>query len=150
MKIVVMSDSHRNDAKVEQILKLEPDADGYLHCGDLCSEKRKFPDIVFVLGNCDYDDDLPRFRTVTFGQIRILMCHGDRIFDRDHALARMAKDKNCQIVVHGHTHIPSDIVVDGIRILNPGALSYNRDFSDIGYIVINTDGTSYTVERKIL
>ena len=32
--------------------------DRYLHCGDLCSDTRNFPDVVFVLGNCDYDFDM--------------------------------------------------------------------------------------------
>ena len=151
MKIVVMSDSHGHNDYVQDVIDMEPKADRYLHCGDLCSDTRNFPDVVFVLGNCDYDFDMPKYAVVDCGRIRILMTHGDRIYDRDNTLAKWAKEKNCQIVCHGHTHRQSDITVKGIRILNPGALSYNRDGNPVGYIVIDVDDDgNYTVTRKNL
>ena len=151
MKIVVMSDSHGHNDYVQDVIDMEPKADRYLHCGDLCSDTRNFPDVVFVLGNCDYDFDMPKYAVVDCGRIKILMTHGDRIYDRDNTLAKWAKEKNCQIVCHGHTHRQSDITVNGIRILNPGALSYNRDGNPVGYIVIDVDDDgNYTVTRKSL
>ena len=151
MKIVVMSDSHGHNDYVQDVIDMEPKADRYLHCGDLCSDTRNFPDVVFVLGNCDYDFDMPKYAVVDCGKIRIMMTHGDRIYDRDNTLAKWAKEKNCQIVCHGHTHRQSDITVNGIRILNPGALSYNRDGNPVGYIVIDVDDDgNYTVTRKNL
>ncbi|MBQ9037418.1 MAG: YfcE family phosphodiesterase [Erysipelotrichaceae bacterium] len=151
MKIVVMSDSHGHNENIQDVLEKEPHANGYLHCGDVCSSTRYFPDVIFVSGNCDYDPDLPKFAVVDFGKLKIYMTHGDRIYDRDKTLAKWAKEKGCQIVVHGHTHCQTDITVDGIRILNPGSLSVNRDGTPLGYIVIETDGTdNYTVTRKYL
>lgn len=150
MKIIVMSDSHHNDYLIEEIHRLEPDADAYLHCGDICSDERQFPWLYVVQGNCDYNWDLPRKMILNFEGINILMVHGDKIYDRSNTLARRAREYNCQIVVHGHTHTCIDETVDGIRILNPGALSMNRDRNPIGYLVIEVHGSEYTVTRKVL
>ncbi len=145
-----MSDSHRNDANVKEVLKRESDADYFLHCGDVCSDTRNFPDVIFVEGNCDYLPDLPKKRVLQYEEVRILMLHGDRLFDMNNTLAKMAKEEKCQIVIHGHTHKRTDDTTKGIRILNPGSLSSNRDGSKLGYLVINIKGKNYTVESKDL
>ena len=145
-----MSDSHRNDDLVEKIHRLEPDADAFLHCGDLCSDERQFPWLELVQGNCDFNFDLPRQRIFTYEGVSILMVHGDKIYDRSNTLARRARENDCQIVLHGHTHTIIDETVNGIRILNPGALSMNRDGNPVGYIVLTIDGSEYEVTRKIL
>lgn len=146
-KVVVMSDSHRNDQNVEKVIRQQPHADAYLHCGDFCGDSRVFPEISIVLGNCDYDLSLPRKMITHFEGVGIFMVHGDKIYDRNRTLARWAKENNCQIAVHGHTHSCVDEVVNGIRILNPGSLSMNRDGSPLSYIVIDIDGTDYRVSR---
>ena len=30
----------------------------------------------------------------------------------------------CEVVLHGHTHVPRDEVLHGVRWLNPGCVSY--------------------------
>ncbi len=149
-KIVVMSDSHHNDEFIEDIYRKEQGADAYLHCGDICSDERQFPWLEVVQGNCDYNWDLPRVRVLQYEGVGIYMTHGDKIVDRNNTLARRAKERGCSIVIHGHTHSYVDETVDGVRILNPGALSMNRDGNPRGYIVITVDGSDYTVERKVL
>ena len=145
-----MSDSHRNDELVEKIYRLESDADAFLHCGDLCSDERQFPWLEMVQGNCDYNFDLPRQRIFKYEDVGILMVHGDKIYDRNNTLSRRAIENGCQIVLHGHTHTLIDETVNGIRILNPGALSMNRDGNPVGYIVLTIEGSEYTVTRKVL
>lgn len=37
-------------------------------------------------------------------------------------VAQAARDQNAQIVVFGHTHIPMQVCVDGVLIVNPGSV----------------------------
>lgn len=151
MKIVVMSDSHGRNNLIDKVLFREQDADFFLHCGDLCSDSRNYPDILFVEGNCDWDPELPPYRVVDCGRLHIFMIHGDHLWNLKSELARMAKNKNCSICVFGHIHRYYDQTYDGVRLLNPGSLSHNRDENEEGYIVLEIDENGlYTVERKVL
>ena len=150
MKIVVMSDSHGHSETIRTVLEREQGADFYLHCGDVCRDPRQFPNVLFVEGNCDYDPDLPRYRVVDCGKYRIFMIHSDRMWDRKNDLLKLAVKKKCQIVCYGHTHVPVIEEYKGLWLINPGALSYNRDGSDIGYVVIDIEDTDIQIERKVL
>ena len=151
MKIVVMSDSHGRSANLEKVLMMEKGADMFLHCGDLCTDSRMYPDVFFVKGNCDWDPDLPMYRVIDCGKIRILMIHGDKVWDVKRDLAELAREKNCKICVFGHIHRYYDNEYRGVRLLNPGSLAYNRDENDLGYIVIEIDKEGlYSVKRKVL
>ena len=41
MKIVVVSDTHGNNAAILDIMSREPDAKMLLHCGDICADDRE-------------------------------------------------------------------------------------------------------------
>ena len=56
MQVVVMSDSHGRDDQIKAVIRQECEADFYLHCGDVCSSTKKFPNVLFVEGNCDFAD----------------------------------------------------------------------------------------------
>lgn len=150
MKIVVMSDSHTYDDRVEDIIRKNPDAAAFLHCGDLESDTRRFPNVYFVKGNNDWGPDMPKECVLRFNGVGIYMIHSERFYmDRRKRVAEKAKENDCQIAIYGHTHMVDDCQVDGIRLLNPGSLFYNRDGSPIGYYVIDIDENgSYTVTRK--
>lgn len=152
IKVVVMSDSHGRNGRVDKVLFDERDADFFLHCGDLCSDSRNYPDVFFVRGNCDWDFDMPNYRVVDCGVIHILMVHGDGIWSTKRQLSEMARDKNCQICVFGHSHRYYDAEYNGVRLLNPGSLVNNRDDNELGYIVleINEETGLYSVKRKVL
>lgn len=151
MKLVVMSDSHGNDENVMKVIEANKDADYFYHLGDLCSSCFSYPKMSVIKGNNDYED-YPKKIVASFYKWNILMIHSDRIygFNRLEALKNLGKKENCQIVLYGHTHIPSDDTVDGIRLLNPGSLSMNRDFSDLSYLVIDINENFYTVTKKML
>jgi putative phosphoesterase len=151
MRLIVMSDSHGRDEMVEAVLKQEPEADYYLHCGDLCSDPRRFPQLILVQGNMDYfPEEIPLERVIHAGKTTILMVHGHRFpgYDRLNQLAREARKQGCDLVVWGHTHRPEITAVDGITLANPGSLYYNRDRSRPGYLVVTAGPDGFTVERK--
>ena len=70
------------------------------------------------------------------------------IFNQPQQLARYAKKVHCDIVFYGHTHIPQDITVDGIRCINPGSIWHNRDGSKPSYMIIRLDDKNIEVEKK--
>ncbi|MBO4218849.1 MAG: metallophosphoesterase [Erysipelotrichaceae bacterium] len=153
MKLAVMSDSHGYDEEVRKVLKKEKNADYFIHLGDLCSDPRSFPQLIILRGNNDYDHDLPLQLVSEFCGLRIFMCHGHRFlfYQREEAIARQARENDCRIALFGHTHDFYDNVIDGVRLLNPGSLMYNRSGAETGYLVIDIgeDG-SYQVTRKLL
>jgi putative phosphoesterase len=136
-----MSDSHGYDDNVRRVMTENSDADVFLHCGDLSSDDRLFPGLICVQGNNDYYSDFPDQRVLQYAGVSFLMIHSHRVppIGRPKALAVMAKENNCSVVLYGHTHAYDDRYVDGIRLLNPGSLYYNRDMSKPGYMIITID-----------
>ena len=51
MKIILMSDSHGRNDRVEEVIQLHPDADAYFHCGDIECDPYTFPNVRVVCGN---------------------------------------------------------------------------------------------------
>ena len=71
--------------------------------------------------------------------------------NRINSLFEKGKKLNCDIVCFGHTHTPYIENREGVWLVNPGSLLYNRDGSKIGYVVIETNnGKIKDIERKPL
>lgn len=141
MKILVMSDSHRQNDRIDEILNKHRDIDAYIHCGDLCVDPRLYPQLLVVAGNGDYYYSLPKELQLTLGGHRIYVTHSHFFpyYQKSIYLARKAKELHCDIVFYGHTHIPHFEEVEGITILNPGSLFYNRDRSQPSYAIVELD-----------
>lgn len=138
MKIVVMSDSHGCNDEIDFVLEKEIDANFYLHCGDICVDQFYYPQLVSVRGNNDYYD-YPMQRILDVDKHRIIMFHSHQFpyYKRLEEIVRMAKEHGCDIACYGHTHVPFYEYVDGVHVLNPGSLYYNRDGSGKSYACIN-------------
>ena len=54
MKILLISDSHGNNAAIEKLLKMYPTMDLYLHAGDIETDEQAIRPFDCVKGNCDY------------------------------------------------------------------------------------------------
>lgn len=140
MKIILMSDSHGRNDRVEEVIQLHPDADAYFHCGDIECDPYTFPNLRVVCGNNDYYD-YPEKMRIQLGTHRVLMMHSHRCFysNRLEHMAQMAKEAGCDTVFFGHTHVAYHKIVDGVRMINPGSLYYSRDGRPISYCVITID-----------
>jgi putative phosphoesterase len=137
MRIGILSDTHdRLDAMKAGMKVLEDHgAEFFIHCGDVGGEKILDCFIgkksVFVWGNCDCDRvGLERYAAelgldcrgvwgeLEFAGKKIAVTHGD-----DGKLLRRAlAGHHYDYLLHGHTHIVADERIDGMRIINPGAL----------------------------
>lgn len=154
MKIVLMSDSHGNSNAIKDVILANRDADYFYHLGDVCDDPEKFGNVTFIKGNNDFWYDLPDNIIAHFGSFSVYMTHSHRLYgygvSRKHALAKLAKDNGCNMIWYGHTHVYDDTSSSGVRILNPGSLYYNRDYSDPCYMVIEINENNVKITRKTL
>ncbi|MCM1164590.1 MAG: metallophosphoesterase [Lachnospiraceae bacterium] len=143
MKILVVSDTHRNYAALEDIVRKNPDADMLVHLGDgereFAELGKAFPQLpmVYVGGNCDYGAH-EQTHIVQAGGMKIFCCHG-----HNHAvnggvglLVATAIMNGCKTALYGHTHVRFAEEVGGVFVMNPGSPSEPRGGNPPSYGVI--------------
>jgi len=117
LHIAVISDTH--DRLPAHVAAAIADADEIWHLGDVC-----MPSILDTLrilgrplrvvrGNCDDYSAWPL--TLDFDLA------GHR-FHLEHIPSRTAP-AGAEFFLHGHTHVPRDETLDGVRFLNPGCIT---------------------------
>jgi len=76
-----------------------------------------------VRGDFDTDLSLPESKTVTIGDWRVALVHGHQVipWTDQEALANMARQFDCDILVSGHTHVNRVESMDGKYYINPGS-----------------------------
>jgi len=138
MKIGVMSDTHDNLSNTISVLNTyrERGIDTIVHCGDLTSPEMvaHFEGfrVILTIGNMDHTTGavkkrLGKMRDDNFagmvfkgklGGVFIAATHSHL----DGKILEMVREKKYKWIFHGHTHEKRDEVVQGVRIVNPGAL----------------------------
>lgn len=130
MRILVVSDTHRDQYSLEQAILRQPKAEVVVHLGDGEDEtelvKRKFPEKMFlqVRGNCDWGSSLPADGEITLVGKKIFYTHG-YTYDVKYGLYSIcctARDKKADILLFGHTHQALTEYDRGLYIMNPGSL----------------------------
>lgn len=149
MKIVVVSDSHGRIEILKQILDTHPDADAYIHCGDLELPDTYFPQFIRVKGNNDYYADVPYEIVTHVNDLKVLITHSHQYtyFHRQQQLAKKAERLGCRLVCYGHTHVFNDDVVEGVQFVNPGSCWINRDGTKPSYAVVTFEQEQIKVQR---
>ena len=154
-EIIIVSDTHRFSGYLTDLETAYPQADLYLHLGDLQDDPSRFPKWKFVRGNTDdfFPGKLmPSIRIVEQNGIRILMTHSHRFSQasRNEELVRLANENNCSVVLYGHTHVPAMKKEQGIWLINPGSPSIPRNQSRpcYGRIVIEDGEVKPELIRK--
>lgn len=150
MRIVVVSDSHRQKYNLFSAIESEPTAEVVYFLGDGESEFEEArlaysPEKAFigVRGNCDFNSDLPERDIRTVGGVKILATHGyvESVKFGLGGLVFSTVENNCKLALFGHTHNPEVQYIDGVHYFNPGSIrdgSYGIvDITDSGIICIN-------------
>ena len=153
MKLTVVSDTHGNRDRLEQVVDANRDSDLFIHLGDGLREiwgvSQDQPDLdfVYVKGNCDLlcnVTDCPAEEIVEKAGVRIFCAHGHEynIYSGLNQITDRANSLNCGIVLYGHTHISLVDFYNGVYIMNPGSLSQPRagHRPSYGVITISDDG----------
>lgn len=151
-KIVLVSDNHFNNLVLAKIVRDNPDADYYLHCGDSEMSANDLLPYIAVRGNNDYDRNYPNERLLQIENKRILIMHGHRFIScfSNHSLVSKAEECAVDLCFFGHTHMFTDFTEGNIRFINPGSCAYPRDGEGPCYAIIMIDGDEVTVQRIFL
>lgn len=116
MRIAVISDTHdKFPASLPARLK---SADEIWHLGDVCDPvtlvefEQLGPPLTVVQGNCD-EHPWPETRRLERGGVNFWLVH----------IPPSRVPSGIQAVLHGHTHVPRDETIRGVRWLNPGCIT---------------------------
>ena len=136
-RILVIADTHNKLPPM--ICELALGADEIWHLGDVCDERileeLQFlgPPVTVVRGNCDSNYEWPLVCDLTRNRIR---------FRLQHISPSPSQPVDCDILLHGHTHVPRDEMIVGVRFLNPGCVTRpNRGApASVAWLEIDNDG----------
>ncbi len=137
--ILILSDIHARYRYAVEAVKMHPECKTVLFLGDGCRHldilREAAPRAAFVAvrGNCDtfldgvQEDEL----VLEIAGHRLFLCHGhtrDVKYGRSRLLTA-AKEKGCDIVLYGHTHIAHEAYdpESGVHLFNPGSIGAPRD-----------------------
>ncbi len=134
MKILVLSDSHRNvNRMLCAVAQEQPDM--VFHLGDLSRDAQELSDawpklpVLMVTGNCDAwgggGSIAPGTLVETVDGVRLLLTHGHlyRAKSGPAGLLREGRKQGVDAVLYGHTHIPvAQRQEDGLWLINPGTI----------------------------
>lgn len=147
MKVLVVSDTHRQNDNFLRVVEKERPVDMVIHCGDsegseyLICESSGCP-VHIVCGNNDFFSELPREVEFEIGNYRALITHGHNYYVSmgNETLKKYAMSKDKNLVFYGHTHRPVIEMEEDIIAINPGSLSYPRqDGKRPSYVVMELD-----------
>jgi len=137
VKVVVLSDTHsprRWKGLPAAVAEHLEGADAILHAGDVCTADvlellSAWAPVHAVMGNNDLPEvaawGAPETLEVDLAGLHVAMIH-----DSGQASGRARRMRQrfpaADLVVFGHSHIPMDVIEDGLRIFNPGSPTDRR------------------------
>ena len=135
MKILIVSDTHGHERNLKKVIEKVGQTDLFIHLGDIEGHEDYIEALAdcpvhMVSGNNDFFSDLPREEEFQLGRYRVLITHGHYygVFVGTDRLKEEARSRNIDIVMYGHTHRPEIDIDDHVTVLNPGSLSYPRQW----------------------
>jgi len=163
VRIAVLSDSHvgqRISRYPGEFLSRLRELDLIIHAGDHTSLEslkilRKFGRVVAIAGNMDevgITSELPEKVILDIENFKVGVIHG---WGPPDDLTFKVRDKffkdglSPDIILFGHSHVPSDEFQSGTRLINPGSLSGNakESFGSWGILTIENDEARWDLFR---
>lgn len=133
MRILVVSDSHNIFTKscIKKIKEYEP-YDLGIHLGDNIKDIKSLKshlniELVYVKGNCDFSRE-DEEKIIELEGKKILITHGHK-YNIKRTLTYLQQssiNKDVDVVLFGHTHVPFKQIIDGILYFNPGSVTLPR------------------------
>jgi len=117
MRIAVLADTH--DRLPPHVCAALAGSDEIWHLGDVCAPqildvlKAAGPSVRVVRGNCDDCPDWPLTLDLEREGLHIRLEH----------IPPRQPPAGFDLLLHGHTHVPRDEVIGGVRFLNPGCIT---------------------------
>lgn len=134
IKILVVSDSHKNRGILKRILmKEEADTHLFFHCGDSMLHGDQLFPFSSVKGNCDLFVNFPKHIEMATPLGLVYITHGEMGIERFPKLIRTVR---CDILLYGHTHVHRHDYINDCHCFNPGSVTEPRDGTSGTYLVI--------------
>ncbi|WP_455538071.1 metallophosphoesterase family protein [Terrisporobacter sp.] len=157
MKIGIISDTHGDMKSIEKAIPYLEKCNLIIHAGDYIDDAEYIHyatdvEVKCVKGNCDsYNSDGNYELTFSVENRKFFLCHGHyhNVKIDVNSLYKFAKDNDIDVVVFGHTHVPTYKVIDNIIFINPGSLSYPREKSDKSFGILTIEDKIFYEEIKI-
>ena len=116
MKILIVSDTHRRDGNLREIIEKQSPFDMLIHLGDTEGSEAYFKEWVnndncvirVVRGNNDFFSQTDREKEISIGKYRAFLTHGHMYgvsFELE-TIKDEARARKVDIVMFGHTHKP--------------------------------------------
>ncbi len=149
MKILVLSDTHGDKVRMEQVISSNHHVDLIIHCGDSELEATYFEnrEIQIVRGNCDFEKHYPMERIMELKNEKFLIVHGHmhNVKSTLMPLYYRAKEVEATVVCFGHSHILGAEIQDDILFINPGSLTNPRGRREKSYALLEKKASSWIV-----
>ncbi len=147
MRILIISDTHRQINNYLKVLKKVSPIDMVIHCGDVEGSEHLISEragcaVEMVTGNNDFFSNLPREKEFLIGKYRVWLTHGHNYYVSmgNETIKQEAIARGMDIVIYGHTHKPVIDIDDHIIAINPGSLTYPRqEERRPSYIMLDLD-----------
>lgn len=133
IKLVIVSDTHRDNGRLKQVFHIEQPADYFLHLGDSELPETYIEPFFSIKGNCDHFTDYQKTAIIETPYGNIFMIHNLSQMTKDD---KFLLDNDIKVVLFGHTHKRYLKKVNGVYYANPGSLVYPRDGLNPSYLVI--------------
>ena len=135
MKVLIVSDTHGHEGNLEKVLGKVGDIQHLIHLGDVEGHEDYIEAISgcpvhIVAGNNDFFSELPREEELWLEDYHALLTHGHYycVSMGTSRLEEEARARGFQIVMYGHTHRPELKIEEDLTVLNPGSISYPRQW----------------------
>ncbi|HIZ65368.1 MAG TPA: metallophosphoesterase [Candidatus Blautia pullicola] len=147
MKILIVSDTHGHEKNLETVIEKTGPVDLFIHLGDIEGHEDYIEALAgcpvhMVSGNNDFFSELPREEELQLGRYRVLITHGHYygVSVGTSRLKEEAASRNIDIVMYGHTHRPEIDREEEVTVVNPGSLSYPRQWGrKPSYLIMELD-----------
>lgn len=149
MRALIISDTYRENSAFLQLIDKVGHIDMLIHCGDVSGSEYLYKEAVecavkIVSGNNDFYTSLKSEEEFEIENYHVLLTHGHMkgVSYGPERIMEYAANKGADIVMYGHTHVPS-VEYDetlGLWAVNPGSLTYPRqDGHKPSYIIMEID-----------
>lgn len=171
MKVIVMSDTHGELTRAQNVLQKHQPYNQCFHLGDVGFDASLLQHTCYVRGNHDNHAfveermlDIQGWKvwvlhghTIEYALVEAMQKQSDLWKSWDDCMEIMyktiftkAKEKGCNLVLFGHTHTAHFEKRDGIYLCNPGSLCFSHDGKNPSYAVLEIHQSSITCQHYFL
>lgn len=133
MNVLIISDTHGRRSAIDEVLAKVGAVDMVIHLGDIEGDgdylisKCNCP-VHIVAGNNDFGGKYQREKIIDIAGKQVWITHGHK-HHVSYDLKLIASETltyELDMVMFGHTHVPTVSYINGVTLVNPGSLAYPR------------------------